>query len=200
VDEGENFHCLDGGVYVGAIPAGGLTATDTLGDDLRRIPLPAHQSVVQGRVGGNVLRQQHSECAHQFGCPVEAVGDLSDLPEQIAESVRMRVVVAVTRVQHRVQQLLLGFEVMQKARRGDSGFAGDLGERRVAPAVARQKPVRHHEDPLFAVLALGKKRLVRPYVGHRIPSSDRSANQPSEYTVGWFACRGKGRGRVASVQ
>ena len=120
--------------------------------------------------------QQHGERAQQFGRPVEAIGDLSDLAEQIAAPVGVGLVVEVARVQHRVQQLFLGFEVMQQSRRGNPGFAGDLGQRRVAPAVARQEPLRDREDPLLAVLALGEKRVVSPCGGHRTPSSDRRTN------------------------
>ena len=86
--------------------------------------------------------QQHGERADQFGRPVEAIGDLSDLAEQIAGPVGVGLVVEVARVQHSVQQLLLGFEVMQQSRGGDPGFAGDLGQRGVAPAVAREEPLR----------------------------------------------------------
>ncbi len=92
--------------------------------------------------------------------------------EQIAGPVGMGVVIEVTRIEHRVQQLLLGFEVMQQPRGGDAGFAGDLGERRVAPAVAREQALRDVEDPLLAVLALGEKRVVWPCDGHRTPSPD----------------------------
>ena len=106
----------------------------------------------------------------------------------------MCVVVGVTRIEHRVEQLLLGFEVMQQPGRRDAGLLGYLGQRGVAPAIARQQSLGHREDPLPAVLALGQKRGVRAMSaraksrrhlcsGHLTPSS----NQPSEHTVGWFA-------------
>ena len=126
-------------------------------------------AVVQRSVGQDVLDQQHRERADKFGRPVEAFGDLGDLDEKVTGPVGVRVVVEVTRVQHRVQQLLLGFEVMQQARGGDPGLAGDLCERRVAPAVARQEALRDLEDPLLAVLPFGEQRVVSPCVGHRTP-------------------------------
>ncbi len=43
----------------------------------------------------------------------------------------------------------------------DTGFLGDLRQRGVAPAVARQQPLGDREDPLLAVLALGEQRRVR---------------------------------------
>ena len=86
----------------------------------------------------------------------------------------MGVVIEVPRVQHRVQQLFLGFEVMQQAGGGDPGFPGDLGERGVAPAVAREEPLGDLEDPLPPVLALGEQRVVPRCDGHRAPSESIS--------------------------
>src|SRR5262249_15114299 len=127
---------------------------------------------------------------------VEAIGDLGDFAEEIAATVGVGVVVEVTRVQHRVQQLLLGFEMMQQPRGADPGFAGYLGERCVTPAVARQQPLRDGKNPLFAVLALGEKRVVWPCVGHRTPQD--GLQKPTEHTVGWFAGRGKGSWWIVS--
>ncbi len=65
-----------------------------------------------------------------------------------------------------MEQLLLGLEVVQQARRADPGLLGDLPERDTAPTIARQQPLRHGQDPLPAVLALGEERGVRPLVRH----------------------------------
>src|ERR1700758_4962862 len=78
---------------------------------------------------------------------------------------------------------------MQQAGGADTGFAGDLGQRRTAPPVAGQQSLRDGQDPLFAVLALGAQRVIRPCLGHRTPSS----NQPTEHTVGWLDDCDKGR-------
>src|ERR1700747_3031964 len=94
----------------------------------------------------------------------------------------MRVVVGVADVEHRVQQLFLGCEVMQQAGGAHAGLAGDLGKGRAAPPVTGQQPLRNGQDPLLAVFALGPQGIVRPCIRHRTPSS----NQPSEHTVGLF--------------
>ncbi len=66
-------------------------------------------------------------------------------------------VVGVAGVEHRVEQLFLGFEVMQQPGRGHPGLLGDLRQRGVAPAVARQQPLGHGKNPLPAVLPLGEE-------------------------------------------
>ena len=119
-----------------------------------------------------------------------------DLGNQVAGPVGVGLVVEVARVEHRVQQLFLGFEVMQQPSGSDAGLAGDLGQRRGAPAVARQEPLRDGEDPLLAVLTFGEKRVVPPCVGHRTPLTVGGPNQPSEHTVGWFARCDKGLRRL----
>ena len=140
------------------------------------------ETVVQRSVRVEVLRQQHAVGADQFGRPVEPIGDRGDLRDQVAGPVGVRVVVGVANVEHRVEQLFFGFEVMQQPGRTDPGLPGDLGQRRVAPPVAGEQPLRHGQDPLFAILTLGPQRLVRPCLGHRTPLS----NQPTEHTVGWL--------------
>jgi hypothetical protein len=69
-------------------------------------------------------------------------------------------VVLVAGVEHRVEQLLLGLEVVQQPGRRHPGFLGDLGQRGVAPSVAREQPLGHAENALPTVLALGEQRLV----------------------------------------
>ena len=113
--------------------------------------------------------------AHQFGRPVEPIGDRGDLRDQVAGPVGVRVVIGVADVEHRVQQLFFGFEVVQQAGRTDTGLTGDLGQRRIAPPVAGQQPLRDGQDPLFAVLALGAQRVVRPCL--RAPDSFVQTNQ-----------------------
>jgi hypothetical protein len=61
-----------------------------------------------------------------------------------------------------MQQLFFGFEVVKQAGWTDAGLTGNLGQRRIAPPVAGQQPLRHGQDPLFAILALGPQRLVPP--------------------------------------
>ena len=84
---------------------------------------------------------------------MKPIGDRGDFRDQVARPVRMRVVVGVADVEHRVQQLFLGVEVMQQAGGADAGFAGDLGKGRVAPPVTGQQPLRNGQDPLLAVFA-----------------------------------------------
>ncbi len=74
----------------------------------------------------------------------------------------MGVVVGVAGIQHRVEQLFLGLEVMQQPGRRDAGFLGDQGQRRVAPAVAREQPLGDGQNPLPAILALGEECGVGP--------------------------------------
>ena len=72
---------------------------------------------MQRGVGRDVLDQQHGEGADEFGRAVEALGHPADLGDQIAGPVGVGVVVGVARVEHRVEQLLLGFEVVQQTGR-----------------------------------------------------------------------------------
>ncbi len=130
-------------------------------------------AVVQRRIGEDVLDQQHSESAHQFGGPVKTVRDRGDLVEQVTGPVGVGVVIEVAGIEHRVQQLLLRFEVMQQPRGRDPGLAGDLGERRAAPAVAGEQALRDVENPLLAVLPLGEKGVVSPCDGHQNPLNPR---------------------------
>jgi hypothetical protein len=58
---------------------------------------------------------------------------------------------------------------MQQARWGDPGFAGDLGERGIAPAIAREQALCDVENPLLAILAFGEQRVVSPCDGQRTP-------------------------------
>ena len=84
-------------------------------------------------------------------------GDPAELGDQVAGLVvGVDGVVFVAGIEHRVEQLLLGFEVVQQPGRRDAGFLGDLGQRGVAPSVAREQSLGHAEDPLSAVLALGE--------------------------------------------
>ena len=163
-----------------------------LGDDVDGGAIPLVQAVVQRSVGGDVLDEQHGERADQFGRPVEPLGHPAELGDQVSGSVvRVGVVVGVAGVEHRVEQLLLGLEVMQQPGGGHPGLLGDLGQRGVAPAVARQQPLGHAEDPLPAVLALGEERRVGPR-GARGCHGTPSFNQPSEHTVGRFVRCDKG--------
>ena len=118
---------------------------------------------MQRGVRRDVLDQQHRERADQLGGAFEPLGHPAQLGDQVAAAViRVGVVVGVAGVEHRVEQLFLGFEVVQQTGGRDPGLLGDLGQRRVAPAVARQQPLGDREDALPAVLALGEERRVRP--------------------------------------
>jgi hypothetical protein len=70
-----------------------------------------------------------------------------------------------------MQQLFFGFEVVEQAGWTDTGLTGNLGQRRIAPPVAGQQPLRDGQDSLFAILTLGPQRVVRPCLGHRTPLS-----------------------------
>ncbi len=121
------------------------------------------QPVVQRRVGRDVLDQQHRESADEFGCAVEPLGHAAEFGDQIAGAVvRMDLVVGVAGVENGVEQLFLGLEVVQQPRRRHAGFLGDLRQRGVAPAVARQQPLSHSEYPLPAILAFGEEGVVGP--------------------------------------
>ncbi len=92
--------------------------------------------VVQRSIGQQVLHQQHGERTHQFGCPVEALWHPFDFRDEVTGSIRMSIVVGIADVEHRVQELFFGLEVVQQSGRTDTGFAGDLRQRGIAPAVA----------------------------------------------------------------
>ena len=139
----------------------------------------------------DVLRQQHGVGAHQFGRPIEPVGDCGDFRDQVAGAVGVCVVVGVADVEHRVEQLFFGFEVMQQPGRTDPGLPGDLGQRRRAPPVAGQQPLRHGQDPLFAILALARSDSYGRVWGIGLLRS----NQLTEHTVGWLEGCDKGRSR-----
>ena len=137
--------------------------------------IPLVQAVVQWSVGGDVLDEQHGEGADQLGCPVEPLWHADQLGDQVTGAVvRVGRIIGVAGVEHRVEQLLLGLEVMQQPGRRDAGFLGDLGQRGVAPAVAREQPLGHTENALPAVLALGEAESHRGAGGcrgcHRTPS------------------------------
>jgi hypothetical protein len=83
----------------------------------------------------------------------------------------VRHVIGVAGVEHRAQKLFFGLEVMQQADRDHARFLRDLAERGATPAIARHQTLRHGEDPLPPVLALG----VSPLIGHETPF-----NQPTD--------------------
>ena len=143
---------------------------------------------MQRRVGRDVLNQQHGERADQFGRAVEPLCHPPDLVDEVpCRPVGVRVVVSVAGVEHRVEELLLGLKMMQQPGRGHPGFLGYLGQRGIAPAVACQESLGHGKNPLLAVVALGKKRGVRPAmsagvncrrhsIGHQTPLSTNLVN------------------------
>ena len=72
-------------------------------------------AVVQRRVGRDVLDKQHGERADQFGCALEPLGYPAELGDEVAgQVVRVGAVVLVAGIEHRIEQLLLGLEMMQQ--------------------------------------------------------------------------------------
>lgn len=69
----------------------------------------------------------------------------------------MDLVVGVTGIENRVEQLFLGLEVVQQTRRAHPGLLRDLRQRGVPPAVARQQPLSDGEYPLPAILTLARR-------------------------------------------
>ena len=118
------------------------------------------------------------------GRPLEPLGHPFQLLDDVARHVHVGQVVGVAGVEHRVQKLFFGLEVMQQTSRGHAGFLRDLAERGATPAIARQQTLRHGEDPLPPVLSLGEERGVSPLIGHETPF-----NQPTERTLDWLARR-----------
>ena len=91
-------------------------------------------------------------------------GTRLEFGDQIAGAVvRVDLVVGVAGVENGVEQLLLGFEMVQQPGGRHPGFLGDLRQRGVAPAVARQQPLSHSEYPLPAVLAFGEEARIGPW-------------------------------------
>lgn len=127
---------------------------------------------MQRGLGVEVLAQQDGERADHVGRPAEPLGDPLDLLQDVAGAVGVGVVVGVTGVQDRVEQLFLRLEVMQQARRADPGLLGDLPERGTPPAVPRQQSLGHGQDPLLAVLSLSEQRGVRPLIRHPVPPAN----------------------------
>ena len=157
-----------------------LTALDDRRDDVPGVAVALVQTVVQRCVGSDVLRQQHREGSDQLRGTFEALRDPAELGDQIARPVRVRVVVGVAGVQHRVEQLLLGLEVVQQPGGRHPGLFGDLRQRGGAPAVARQQTLGHGEDALSAVLTFGEQGRVgtrRGFGGcHSTPCSTNLVN------------------------
>jgi hypothetical protein len=91
---------------------------------------------MQGRVLGQVFGQEDREHADQFGRALEPLGHPRQLLDRVAAEIRGGQVVDVSRVEHSVQQLLFGFEVMQQADRGDTGFLA------ICPRVVPRAPFR----------------------------------------------------------
>ena len=85
------------------------------------------------------------------------------LGDKIARPVvGMDFVVGVSSVEHGVEQLLFGLEVMQQAGGRDARFLRDQSQGRVAPAIARQQAFGDGQNPLPTVLTLGEKRGIWP--------------------------------------
>src|SRR5690606_19293352 len=95
------------------------------------------------------------------------------------------IVVCIACVEHGVQQLVLGLEVMQQSRRRKPGFPRDLGKARAAPTILRQAPLGDAENQLPPVLTLGEERVVSAL--HCPTPSCSLPNQPTEHTLGWFS-------------
>ena len=179
-----DLHGLDGRVQVGAIPACLLPPADDIGDYRHGIPVPAEKTIVQWSIWIEVFGLENCEHADQIGRPLVSLRDPVQLLDDVAFQIRVRQVVGVAGVEHGVQQLLFGLEVMQQAGRGHASFLSDLAERGAAPSVTSHQALGHSQDALPPVLSLGEQRGISPLIGHGAPF-----NQPTERTLDWFgAC------------
>ncbi len=125
------------------------------------------QTIVQWRIGLDVLDQEHGEGADQLRRPDEPFGHPLDLLSEITGPVGMGVVIEIARIEYRVEQLLLGLEMVKQTCRRDADFPGDLSQRGVAPAIAGQQLLGHGKYPLPAVFPLGQERLIGPCTPRR---------------------------------
>ena len=181
-----DLHGLDGRIQVGAVPACLLTPADELGDYRDPIPEPAEKTIMQRSVWIEVFGLENCEHADQIRCPLVPLRDPLQLLDEIAVQVRVCQVVGVAGVKHGVQQLFLGLEVVQQARRGHASFLRDLAERGAAPPVTGHQTLGHSQDALPPVLSLCEERGVSPLIGHETPFN---FNQPTERTLDWLARR-----------
>jgi len=182
-----DLHGLDGRVQVGAIPACLLPPADDIGDYRHGIPVPAEKTIVQWSIWIEVFGLENCEHADQIGRPLVSLRDPVQLLDDVAFQIRVRQVVGVAGVEHGVQQLLFGLEVMQQAGRGHASFLSDLAERGAAPSVTSHQTLGHSQDALPPVLSLGEQRGISPLIGHEAPS-----NQPTERTLDWLGSRLQG--------
>ena len=97
------------------------------------------------------------------------LGDALELRDEIAGRIVLGEIVRVAGIEHRVQQLLLGLEMMQQAGRADPGLLRDLPECRAAASVPGEQPLCHGQDPLPTVFSLGQEGGIRPLSGHPAP-------------------------------
>jgi hypothetical protein len=128
VDKGDDLHGLDARIHIGPVPAGALTLSNGLGDEVDRAAIPAEETFTQRGLRVEVLNQEDDERPDQIGRPPEAFDDPADLLGDVTVGVAVNVVVQVAGVEHRVQQLILGVEVMEQTGGADPGVPGDLPE------------------------------------------------------------------------
>ncbi len=115
---------------------------------------------MQRGVRVEALAQQHDERADHAGWPIEPLAHAAQLRLQVAVEIGDGLVLRVAGIEHGVQQLLLGGEMVQEARRAHPGGPGDLAERCRPASARRHHAQRHLKYVLPAVLALGEQRLV----------------------------------------
>lgn len=73
-----------------------------------------------------VLDQQHGEYADEIRRALEPLGDPTEFDEDVATPVDGQFVIQITCFEYRVQQLILGLEMMQQPGLTDAGLLGDL--------------------------------------------------------------------------
>ena len=103
-----------------------MAAGDDVSDDVTRSLLPFQQTIVQWSVRLDVLDEQHREGADQFGRPDEPFCDPLDLLSEVTGAVGVGVVIVIARIEHCIEQLLLGLEMMEQTGRRDADLPGDL--------------------------------------------------------------------------
>jgi hypothetical protein len=80
-----------------------------------------------------------------------------------------------------MQQLFLGFEVVQQASRADAGLTRDQAQAGTPAAIPRQEALGGKKYALPPVFALGEEGGVSSLITHHGPF-----NQPTERTLDWL--------------
>lgn len=132
--------------------------------------MAVQQPRVQRGVRIEILGPEYDEQADELGRTLESPGDTLEFLKDVTSQIGVPVVVGISSFQDGMQQLRLGPEVMQDSRRCDSGFPGDLCERRIPPTVADQRSLSHIKDESLALFPLDQQGIVRPHARHLSPT------------------------------